>query len=149
MFREVIRRLEGTVAVIGLVALLAACGGGDDIGSQSLALPDSSSDSSVTSANPVTSVTPVSVGNATVNWSAPSSRADGQPLSPGEIQGYRIYYGTASGQYVYSINIDDGSASSYTVQDLPVGTYYFVLTTVDSNGRESGYSTEAVRTVTT
>jgi hypothetical protein len=33
------------------------------------------------------------------------------------------------------------------IEDLPVGTYYFVMTTVDTNGIESGYSREAVKVV--
>jgi hypothetical protein len=31
--------------------------------------------------------------------------------------------------------------------DLPVGTYYFVMTTRDVSGQESGYSAEAQRQV--
>lgn len=87
------------------------------------------------------------LGSASLNWQAPVERADGEPLSASEIGGYRIYYGTASGAYAYVIEVDDASATSYVINDLPLDDYYFVLTAIDSTGRESGYSNEAVKQV--
>ena len=45
------------------------------------------------------------------------------------------------------LNVDDGYATSATIADLQVGTYYLVVTTRDNEGRESGDSGEAEKVV--
>ena len=58
---------------------------------------------------------------------------------------YKVYYGPASGVYTNAVWI--GNNTSYTVDGLNSnGTYYFAVTTFNSSGQESGYSTEAVYT---
>jgi hypothetical protein len=84
--------------------------------------------------------TPVQVGSLTLQWSAPVTRADGTPLSLSEIDGYRIYYGVSTGNYPNQIDVTDGTAQAVTVTDMPVGTYYLVMTTYDISGNESAYS---------
>ena len=83
----------------------------------------------------------------TLSWVAPVEREDNMPISPSEISGYRIYYGTSKGQYPNSIDIDDGSATGYTFTNLTEGSYFFVVTTYDTDGRESKFSTEVVATL--
>ena len=85
------------------------------------------------------------VGSFSLSWTAPVARADGTPLSLVDIGGYRIYYGTSSGNYPNTIDVSDGSAQSATVNNLPVGTYHTVMTTYDSNGLESARSAEVVK----
>jgi fibronectin type 3 domain-containing protein len=66
------------------------------------------------------------------------------------VQGYRVYYGTASGAYQQSFGagFNAGSATSYSISSLPTGrTYYFSVTSVDANGNESAYSSEASKLV--
>lgn len=75
----------------------------------------------------------------TLRWVAPSTRADGSSIALSQISGYRIRYGTAPGSYTRTASVTDGS-TSYSFQSLAAGTYYFVVTAVDSGGRESGYS---------
>jgi hypothetical protein len=87
------------------------------------------------------------VGFASLRWQAPSQRIDGESLSMSEIDGYRIYYGTRSGDYDSVLSVDDPYTLAIQIDDLPVGTYYFVMTTVDTSGLESGYSREALRIV--
>lgn len=87
---------------------------------------------------------PVS-GSATVSWSAPTRRADGTPLT--NLAGFRVYYGTKSGKYPNSIAITNPALSSFTVDALPAGTYYFVATAFDANGNESAYSTPVSKTI--
>lgn len=72
------------------------------------------------------------------------TRADGSALALSEISGYTLYYGASSDNYPNSLTINDGSATSATITDLPPGTYYAVVTTLDSGGRESSYSSEVV-----
>lgn len=86
-------------------------------------------------------------GGFTVSWTAPTTRSDGTPLSLSAIGGFRIYYGSQHGSYPNSVNITDGTARTATVNNLASGTYYLVMTTYDSAGIESRYSTEAVKNV--
>jgi hypothetical protein len=73
------------------------------------------------------------------------TRADGSPISLADIDGYRIYYGTSRGNYPQQVNLTNGTATSTTVKNLPVGTYYLVMTTYDSAGRESAQSGEVTK----
>ncbi len=87
---------------------------------------------------------PVATADINLSWVAPSAREDNTALSLSEISGYRIYYGTASGNYPDSVTINDGSTTSHTITGLAAGTYYLVMTTLDTDGRESTFSTEVV-----
>ena len=84
------------------------------------------------------------VADIKLSWAAPAEREDNSSISLAEIAGYQVFYGQAQGQYPSSITINDGTAVGYTFTDFPAGTYYFVVTTVDSEGRESQFSSEVV-----
>jgi hypothetical protein len=58
-----------------------------------------------------------------------------------DLAGYKLHYGNTSGTYTTTITIPDPTAITYSI-DLPVGTYYFVLTAYDTGTNESGYSNE-------
>ena len=75
-----------------------------------------------------------------LSWVAPAEREDNSALSLSAIAGYKVYYGTTQGQYTDSVTINNGTAAGYTFTGLPAGTYYFVVTTIDTEGRESQYS---------
>ena len=79
-----------------------------------------------------------------LGWVAPSEREDGTGLSPSEIAGFRIHYGTESGNYSNTIDIDDHTATQAMLADVPSGTYFVVMTTVDTEGRESLFSAPEV-----
>jgi len=109
------------------------------------------SDGSVSVSLPAFSITvnsaALQTGSAVLNWAAPVARADGSALAMSEITGYTVYYGTSAGHYPNSLDISDASDTSVTITNLPLGTYYMVLTTRDSGGRESSYSSEVVKVV--
>jgi hypothetical protein len=75
------------------------------------------------------------------SWTAPTQREDSSSLLLSEIAGYRIYYGTTSKDYTNSIFVSNSSATNYLVTGL-TGKNYFVITTIDTDGRESLYSSE-------
>lgn len=83
--------------------------------------------------------------SATLSWEPPAENADGSPLTP--LAGYKIYYGTTPGQYSESIAVPDPAVTSYTVDGLAPGTYYFAITAVDTNAQESGYGDEVSKRV--
>ena len=89
----------------------------------------------------------VATGSMDLSWTAPATRSDGTPLSLADINGYRIYYGESAGNYTKSVDIADGSAQSARVTDIPVGSYHVVMTTYDTDGRESGHSASVVKSI--
>lgn len=80
-------------------------------------------------------------GNTLIKWVAPSEREDNTGLGLSEIAGYRIYYGVEPGVYTEQVGINDSSATEYTVEGiLPSNVFFVVMTTIDTEGRESGFS---------
>ena len=79
-----------------------------------------------------------------LSWVAPSEREDGSSLSLSEITGYRLYYGVESGVYRNKMDVKDGSAVYAKVLGVPSGTYYVAVTAIDTEGRESSYSSEII-----
>jgi len=76
-------------------------------------------------------------------WTAANEReVSNKPLAPDEIAGYKLYVGDATGAYSCSITINDGTATSYSLKVLGNLDYYAVVTTIDTDGRESQYSSE-------
>lgn len=68
--------------------------------------------------------------NIALQWDIPTARVDGAPLSPSEIQGFRLYYVVEGVETVVNL---PGTATSHVVNDLPPGTYEFRIATVTSD----------------
>ncbi|MBI5585757.1 MAG: fibronectin type III domain-containing protein, partial [Deltaproteobacteria bacterium] len=69
------------------------------------------------------------------------------PNTETDLAGYKLYYGTSSGNYSNSVAM--GNVTTYIVANLTDGvTYYFSLTAIDQEGFESGYSNEISYTST-
>ena len=74
---------------------------------------------------------------ARLTWDAPTDITG--------VAGFKVYYGTSSKTYP---NVDDaGNVTSYTINGLAPGTYYFATTAYDTSGNESGYSNEVSITI--
>lgn len=78
-----------------------------------------------------------------LEWIPPSEYTDGTPLSMGEIGGYKIYYGEASGTYNKIVNIPDAYIMSYRFTNLNSPTY-FVVTCYTTGNIEGDYSNEVI-----
>ena len=81
--------------------------------------------------------------SVTLAWDAPTTNADGTPLT--DLAGYKVYYGTASGNY--TVSKDVGNVLTYTITGLQTGTYYFAATSYNTLGNESVYSNEVRKTI--
>ncbi|UCF19738.1 MAG: fibronectin type III domain-containing protein [Gemmatimonadota bacterium] len=80
-------------------------------------------------------------GSVTIAWDAPTTNADGTPLS--DLAGYRIHFGEMSPLTpANSAAIDVGNVTTYTITDLEAGTYYFAVRAIDLNGNASNLSNE-------
>ncbi len=63
------------------------------------------------------------------------------PNTEQDLAGYRIYYGTASREYVDSIDV--GNVTTYRLDDLLEDvTYFLAVTAHDNSGNESDFSNE-------
>ena len=123
--------------VIIVFLTLAGCGAGEEV---------------VAAGN--RAYTPPNYGTVTLVWEEPTTLENGDPLT--NIENYKIYYGKSTGNYTDSIDVgtnefgypscvDIGggvSECTYTIQQIPVGTYYFAVTVYDLSGLESLYSNE-------
>jgi hypothetical protein len=87
----------------------------------------------------------VATGSATLSWTPPTTNTDGSPLT--NLAGYRIYWGTAAGNYPNSVSLTNPGLTSYVVGNLVPGTYFFVATAVNSVGAESVFSAPASKTI--
>ena len=87
----------------------------------------------------------ISFGSVILNWTSPTENTDGTALV--DLAGYKIYWGQSPGNYPNSIKIDNGSISTYVVDNLAPGNYEFVATSFNSAGVESGYSNSTTKVV--
>lgn len=90
-------------------------------------------------------VTQIANGSTTLTWTPPTQNIDGTALT--DLAGYRIYYGTTLGSYNNQIAVDNPGVTSVVVENLTVGTWYFVSTSVNSEGVESTFSNPLSRTI--
>jgi hypothetical protein len=105
------------------------------------------SDGAFTASLPAFNITvqAVATGSATLSWTPPTQNTDGSPLT--NLSGYKIYWGTALGTYPNSVTLTNPGLTSYVVDNLVPGTYYFVATSLNSVGVESAFSTSASKTI--
>jgi hypothetical protein len=76
----------------------------------------------------------------TLSWEAPTENADGSPLL--DLQGYKLHIGSRSESYSDTIQVSNPGLTTYVVQNLPAGQYYFAITAYNSAGQESIMSPE-------
>lgn len=81
-----------------------------------------------------------SQGNVSLSWQAPTSNADGTTLV--DLKGYKVHYGAASKTYSDTIQVTNPGITTYVVDNLEAGKYYFAVTAYNSAGQESSLSPE-------
>ena len=91
-------------------------------------------------------VTQTALGSMMLSWEPPTENEDGTALD--NLAGYKLYYGTTSGNYTRQVRVNTPGLSSYVIENLLPDTYYVVATSFTTSGVESRYSNEAVKTVT-
>lgn len=96
---------------------------------------------------PVFSISVEAIGNdsVTLSWMPPTENEDGSSLT--DLAGYKIHWGTTSGDYTSSVTIDNPGIATYVVENLGSGTYYFVATALNAQGVESAFANELTTTI--
>lgn len=84
-------------------------------------------------------------GVATLNWTPPTRNTDGSTLT--NLAGYRIVYGRSAGSLTETVQIGNPGISSYMIENLAAGTWYFSVKTYSVSGSESTLSTLVSKTV--
>lgn len=90
----------------------------------------------------------VATGSLTISWNAPTTRTDGSALSLSEIDGYCIFLGDSPNNLTMRVDLNESSAISHTLNNLPVGNYFVAVTVYDTDGQASDYSNTVEMTVT-
>lgn len=105
------------------------------------------SDGSASASLPAFGITvaAVATGSATLSWTAPTQRTDGTALT--DLGGFKIYWGNAAGAYTNSVTVTNPGITTYVVDNLGSGTWYFVVTAFDNSGLESGFSNPASKVI--
>lgn len=116
--------------------VLTGTPGAGDVGSSTLRITVSDGSASASLDVTLTVVAPgTGSRTATLSWIAPTSRTDGTTLT--NLAGFRIYYGTNASSMTTRADVTNPSLSTYVVEGLTPGTWYFAATSVDAEGRES------------
>jgi|SRR5579872_3637619 len=118
---------------------LAGTAGAADVGTyQNIVI--SVSDGTAMAALPAFSVTvsQVSSGNTTLTWIPPTENSDGTTLT--DLAGYVVHYGQSASNLTQTLKIANPGLSSYVVDNLPAGTWYFAMSSYTSAGVESSMS---------
>jgi hypothetical protein len=85
-------------------------------------------------------------GTAMLSWTPPVTNTDNSPVT--DLAGYKIYYGTSPGIHPNVITVLCSTGiSEYSLENLPVGTWYFAVSAFDFSGNESAKSNEASKTI--
>lgn len=90
-------------------------------------------------------VTDNASGSAMLHWTPPAQNSDGSELA--DLAGYKVYYGASPGSHANVIDVPSAGISSYMVEGLAPGTYYFAVSAYDGLGNESAVSNEVSKTV--
>jgi hypothetical protein len=75
-----------------------------------------------------------------LTWDAPTKRTDGSPLPESNISGYKVYFGSFSGQYDEAAFVND--STSFTIGNPSPGDIFYAVTVFDTFGNESDLSDE-------
>ena len=118
---QYMKRLTLLAATLAALALVTAC---------KHAGTASSSSGVVASAN--------SNASAELSWQAPTQNTDGSTLT--NISGYHIHVGTDPNALGTIIDVTNASATSYIVNNLLPGTWYFGVSAYSTAGVEGDLS---------
>lgn len=109
------------------------------------------SDGTTSAALPAFSITvtaapsPPANGSVTLDWTAPTMNTDGTPVT--DLAGYTILYGSSPSALTQSVTISSGATTSYTVQGLASGTWYFAVVADATDGSQSAPTNVVTTTV--
>jgi hypothetical protein len=88
---------------------------------------------------------PQTLSTATLTWAAPTENTNGTPIT--NLAGYVISYGNSATALSQTISITNPATLTYTVQNLGTGTWYFAVSSMESDGTISALSSVVSKTI--
>lgn len=89
--------------------------------------------------------TTTTTGSALVQWHPPTQNTNGSTVT--NLAGYTIKYGTNASSLSSSVKVANPGLSSYQIDGLPAGTYYFGVVAYNSTGQTSSLSSLVSKTI--
>jgi hypothetical protein len=86
-----------------------------------------------------------SSGSVALAWTPPTQNDDGSTLT--DLSGYKIHYGSESGNYTSTVDVENPSLSRFQLSSLPQGQIFIAMTAVNASGAQSAFSPEVAVTV--
>lgn len=80
----------------------------------------------------------VATNSAELSWAAPTQNTDGSELT--DLAGFTIVYGTTQAALDQTVRIDHATATTWSMDSFPSGTYYFAIKAFTVDGAESALS---------
>jgi hypothetical protein len=84
-------------------------------------------------------------GTATLSWEPPRRNLDGSTI--GNLAGYYIYYGQDPTNLNATIKITDPYVTTYTIDKLSPGTFYFRIVAFTDTGTKGSVSPTVSKTI--
>jgi hypothetical protein len=84
-------------------------------------------------------------GAATLSWLPPTQNTNGTTLT--NLAGYTIKYGTNATSLASTIKVANVGLTTYVIQGLAAGTYYFAVSAYTSSGATSALSKVVSKTI--
>lgn len=85
------------------------------------------------------------IGSAMLSWMPPLENADGTALI--DLAGYQVRYGRSPDELSRVVELPDPGLSTYVIENLTSGTWYFAVAAVNSSGLTSDLSELASKTI--
>lgn len=83
--------------------------------------------------------------SARLTWTAPTRNEDGTPLT--NLKGYEVVYGRTPGNLTNVATIDDPARTTFQVDNLASGTWYFAMRAINTSGQKSALTGEVSKTI--
>jgi hypothetical protein len=132
-FNAATGRLSGTPAVA-------------DAGTYSaIAISVSDGTASASLASFSVAVQQIQTGSATILWTPPNQNTNNSPLT--DLKGYKVYYGTSSGNLNQVVDVPTAGVSSAVIENLAPGTWYFAVKSYNTSNVESALSNVTSKTI--
>jgi len=125
---------------------LSGTPGAGDVGTYAgirISVSDGQADASLAAFS--VTVSAVATGSAALSWVSPTQNTDGTSLT--NLAGFTIRYGRSADELTQSVSITNPSVSSYVVENLSAGAWFFAVVAVNSAGYESALSNVATKTI--
>lgn len=106
------------------------------------------SDGEASASTSVFAITVTAGGSAavTLSWTPPTQNEDGSTLT--DLAGYELRFGSSENNLDQSVQLTNPSLSTYVVENLSSGTWFFALRAVNGQGVSGQLSGVASKTVT-